>query len=749
MISNLAWRTCLLASTTTAIAVIGISTAAWAQEAPLTLDPIDVMAAGEGTGGATALTTTTRREELTDRMIEDMSDLSRRIDASVNFSSRLNTINLRGLDQNRVLTTIDGIRVPWLTDPRESAQGGLNAFDFDTLSAIDITRGADSTRYGSGVLGGAVSLYTLDPEDLLTDGRQFGTLVKGSYDSADQSWRSNAAMAARFNDTYFLLQGGYRIGHERENMGTIGGYGSTRTMANPEDYDQGNLLAKVHQYFGPHRFGLTGELFDRDRDIDDRTGTTDSYEIGSLRSGDRVRRQRLSASYDFVSPDGADWIDEAHVTGYWLRQRINRTTNGIRLRDPRADIIPGDPFFYGVPTGIYRRDNELQQTSYGISGDAVKEFDVGGVANRLRFGGELYRQDTQQYSAGVDNCPDVNWNFVPSPFGPQACTFLHSNESDMPDVESLVFGIYAENDILIPNSNVTLTPGVRFDWYEHNPRSTPTYESGSNFDGTLPDSNSDARLTGKVRAAWQATNELEVYAQWAQAFRAPSALELYQDFGAPGSYARIGNPDLDPETSNGFELGASYDTDLYGVSASVFNNYYRNFIDQVQIAPPGGEYPIGGIVGYENRNRVQIFGAELRGHWNFAPQWRTWGSLAWSQGRDTDEDEYLNSIPPLRAIAGLGYEAANWGADVSVTMAAARNKVGDGGFQAPGYGILDLTGWWEPEQLNGLRVQAGVFNVFDKKYWNAIDVPNNTSEATRDRFTETGRSFRVSISHRF
>src|SRR5690606_13561393 len=258
-----------------------------------------------------------------------------------------------------------------------------------------------------------------------------------------------------------------------------------------------------------------------------------------------------------------------------------------------------------------------------------------------------------------------------------------TNASDMPDVESLFFGIFAEDDIALPH-NVTLTPGIRFDWYDHSPKSTAAYERGPNFDGTLPPSNSDARVSAKVRAAWQATDDLELYAQWAQAFRAPSALELYQNYGQPGSYARIGNPNLEPETSNGFEVGARYETEVYGASISLFNNYYRNFIDEVQIRPPDAEFPVAGVVGYENRARVQIYGAELSGYWNFAPSWRTWGSLAWSHGRDTREDEYINSIPPLRAIVGLGYAAENWGGDVSVTMASARNKVSDGGFKAPG-----------------------------------------------------------------
>ncbi|MBB3147161.1 hemoglobin/transferrin/lactoferrin receptor protein [Phyllobacterium trifolii] len=700
-------------------------------------------------GEKSPLTTVTDRQEIQERMVESFEDLGRRVDAGVNFDTQNNSINLRGLDQNRVLTTIDGIRVPWLTDPRSNS-GGLNAVDFDGLSAIDITKGADSSRYGSGALGGVVQLQTLDPEDLLTDGRNWGAITKGVYDSADRSWRTNAAVAARANDTEFLIQGGYRQGHEFENMGDVGGYGATRTEANPLDFDQGNFLAKIYQNVdGGHRFGITGEYFKRDADIDDKIGSTASYVRGSLESGDDVERKRISASYDYISPDKTGWIDEAHAIAYWQQQILTKTTDGVRLPDSRARIIRGDPFFYGYPSGIYTRDNELKQDSYGLTGNVLKSTEIGNLTHTFRVGGEIYRQDLHQYSAGVDNCPDVDWSTIPQPFGPQSCRMLHSNSSDMPDVESLAVGLYAEDDIDVLNGRVTITPGGRFDWYDHRPQSTAAYEAGPNFDGTIPSSNSDSRFSPKLRATWHAAPDLDFYAQWAQGFRAPTALELFQNYGAPGSYARIGNPDLKPETSNGFEIGAKLENETYGFGGSIFNNYYRNFIEEVTIAPPGGEFPVGGITGYANLDRVQIYGAELRGHVNFADHWRTWASVAWTVGKDTENDEYLNSVPPVRAIVGLGYAVEDWGSDVSLTMASRRDKVSDGGFVAPGYALVDTTLWWEPKFAKGMKLQAGIFNVFDTKYWNALDVPDSISPAIADRYTEVGRSFRVSLTQKF
>lgn len=754
-----------LLSGSAAVVYLCLSGTALAQQAPANttgetpLETITVEGKKQARVAESPLTETTEREKLDQRMISDFKDFARRIDAGVNFNEATKSVNIRGLQDNRVLTTIDGIRLPWLTDPRDSAKGGGNAFDFDSLSAVDITKGADSSKYGSGALGGVVQLRTLNPEDIIEDGKTFGALTKSTYDSADDSLGGNAAIAGHFDDSWLLVQGGYKKGNETENRGNIGGYGATRTEANPSDFVQKNLLVKFHQYIeGGHRIGLTGELYNRDEDIENMRGTTSSYRQGSLKSGEEVDRKRFSASYDFISPDGSDIVDQASIIAYWQKERLNNRTDGFRLPDPRSFIIPGDPFLYGYPTGVYKRDNMVEQTSYGLTGNAEKQVDLGGLSHEFRFGGEIYWQDTHQYSSGVDNCPDVPWVFIPQPFGPQSCRMLHTNSSDMPDVDSTVAGFFVEDDIKLFDDRLTITPGVRFDWYSHKPKLTAAFEDSPNYDPAYMKNSDDFGISPKLRLAWQATQELELFTQYARGFRAPTVMELYQNYGSPGSYARLGNPDLETETSNGFEVGARYTGDDYSWSATVFNNYYRNFIDTVLIAPPGGEYPVGGITGYENLAKAHIYGVELGGEWRFQENWRTWGSFAWSQGKgkrkDALNDVYLNSVAPLRAIVGLGYFTDTWGSDVSLTMAAARNKTSGSGFQAPGYGLVDATIWWQPEKagdidLSGLRVQAGVFNVFDKKYWNALDVPDGTAPAGRDYFTEGGRSFKVSISKRF
>ncbi|WP_375705649.1 TonB-dependent receptor plug domain-containing protein, partial [Bartonella sp. AA86SXKL] len=167
---------------------------------------------------------------------------------------------IRGLDANRVLTTMDGIALPWFDDIVRG-RGGNTTFDFNALSTFDVIQGSDSSLYGSGALGGVVALRTLNPEDLITEEKDWGSLIKGGYHSVNNSWRIDQAFAVRVRQTFLLFQGSLTEGHERKNMGTVEGY-EERTRKNPAQFDKNNLLFKIHQYFnGNHRFGLTAERF--------------------------------------------------------------------------------------------------------------------------------------------------------------------------------------------------------------------------------------------------------------------------------------------------------------------------------------------------------------------------------------------------------------------------------------------------------------------------------------------------------
>lgn len=253
------------------------------------------------------------------------------------------------------------------------------------------------------------------------------------------------------------------------------------------------------------------------------------------------------------------------------------------------------------------------------------------------------------------------------------------------------------------------------------------------------------------------------------AYRPPTINEAYINFtNANGGYANVGNPNLKPETGNGFEIGANYAaTDLSG-SLTLFHNQYKNFIDVYRttttaVTTPGVGTP-GMLITWRNRDKVEISGVEAKARKDFANGIFLHGSLAYAYGKDKNTGEFIRSVAPFKSILGVGYEQEQWGVDLSTVISAGMREDGTATtitgssyqtFDAPGYGIVNLTGWWEPEQTKGLRIQAGIYNVFDKTYWNAVGVRDISTTATSSTnqpvafYSEPGRTFKISLTQRF
>ena len=75
-------------------------------------------------------------------------------------------INIRGLEGNRVLMMVDGIRLPQSFAFGAFASGRADFVDLNSLVGAEVLRGPTSTSYGSDGLAGAFFLRQLSPVDL-------------------------------------------------------------------------------------------------------------------------------------------------------------------------------------------------------------------------------------------------------------------------------------------------------------------------------------------------------------------------------------------------------------------------------------------------------------------------------------------------------------------------------------------------------------------------------------------------------
>ncbi len=668
---------------------------------------------------------TASRQEIEQKQITRIEDLGRSLEPGVNFNRNTGAVNIRGLEGPRVLTTIDGIPVPYLNDTTRGSSGGVDLFDFSSLAGVDIVRGTDSSRGGSGALGGVLGLRTLEPEDLFRNGRNWGAYTGILYDGSDDSIRPSGAFALRQGSTSALFQGSYAKGHELDTKGSLDVYGPLRTKSNPSDYDQHNLLFKLrHDLEGGHRIGVTAERCRRDRDTDDKRAQTltGNYRPGGYTTLNDGARDRVSLDYSY---DGGGFMNAANASLYWIDQMSGTGYNGYRWTTAR---------------GPAARWNTYDETTFGFIGSGEKLFETGTLNHRLTVGLDLAASTSEQYTAGYDNCL-VRYE--------PACNNLHTNQADEPEVDGKRFGLFVDDEIGLGDSNFFLTPGGRFDWVDRSPKMTDAFgENASNPE--LPSSFTDSAFSPKLRVAYRPSDTLEVYGQWAMGFRAPTAGELYSSFGGPGTYLRRGNPNLESETSQGFELGARFGDEDLGFRASIFHNRYRNFIEATTAAVQDRvNYPFG-ITEFDNLNRVQISGFEFAAHKRFVNGFNVAGSIAFARGENDETGAYLGSVPPIKAVASVGYATEYWGTDLTFIGVQGVSDKSDATFKAPGYGIVDVSAWWKPEQVDGLTIRGGVYNLFDRTYYDSINVRSTTvTSATDSYFSEPGRHFKLSVAKQF
>jgi len=268
-------------------------------------------------------------KNIQNKQINNLSDLSKQ-DAEVHFNRSNNSINIRGLDSKRVLTTIDGIPTPWFTTGPRGNDGGIDAFDFNSIAQIDIMKGVQATKEGSGALSSSLQLRTLNAEDILGD-KNLGIRIKADYAQTDASYGLNSAIASKVNDNTYLLQLGVRSGHENKTKGNVDSYNYLRSKANPSDNEQINALLKTNFNFGDHNIKLTAEHFRREKETDTRTsqGANDkgvtTYQIGKNQVTEYLTRQRLSLNYDWLNSSAIGFIDSVDNVIYW--QKINKHNN--------------------------------------------------------------------------------------------------------------------------------------------------------------------------------------------------------------------------------------------------------------------------------------------------------------------------------------------------------------------------------------------------------------------------------------
>lgn len=661
--------------------------------------------------------------------------------------------NIRGIDGDRVLTQIDGVQVPDSFFNGPYAQTNRNYVDPEIVKRVEILRGPASVLYGSNAIGGAVSYYTLDPDDIIKPGQDVGARLKTGYSSSDESWLTSGTVAGRTDEFDGLLHLSQRNGHETDSYGETGGTGLNRSRANPEDVRTTNVLAKLGwDYSDDARLGLTYENYKDDRDTNQLSAVGGPFAAGrgfgfyKARTGnDTVTRERFGLDHSF----GLDSLLADHVK-WTLNYQIAKTDQST------------EEIYAPSRTVLRTRDTTYKDRQWVFDLQADKSFTVADTDHFVTYGTTVKQDKVTGLRTGSGTCLTVAGSC--RVIGAASATDTLTPASDFPDPTINTYSLFAQDQITW--NNWTFLPGARYDYTQLKPKLTDEFlvTADQSGNGVVSDSSKTwHRLSPKFGTTYTFNNHYTWYGQYAEGFRTPTAKALYGRFeNIAGGYQVAPNPDLEPEKSKSYETGLRGQFEAGTFDVAVFYNKYRDFIDENAITPGYSATTFQS----NNIKHATIKGIELKGRLNLdtfgAPTGLyTQGSVAYLYGRNDDSGEPLNSVNPLTGVWGVGYDQDNYGALLNWTVAKRKNRVDstsfntpDGTstqFKTPGFGVLDLAGFYKV--TDDVTINAGVYNLTDKKYWQWDDVrgydsvgeASVTQPANLDRLTQPGRNVAINL----
>ena len=642
-------------------------------------------------------------------------------------------INIRGIDGNRILMMVDGVRIPesYAGGGSNGAISGRDMVESDTLKQVDIVKGPYSALYGSDALGGVVNMVTLSPSDFVDADKRGHFGLKYGYRSRDRSHGVTATAAGFHENAEGLLMLTRRQGHETENMGGDKSYSTSRTATNPQKNNAYNILAKGNIGNERHRLETLYEQYYHAND------TVLANGLGSQSRGpvtvatsesnarDRIRRQRIEAGYRYTS-EGR--LKEANLTAYQQK---------LRTEDDAVDVSITRMGARQLGNSTRYSDYGFEQVIRGLTGRGVWEFD-GAVKQTVVAGAEYKHTETARPrdSLTVDNLTGAVSKVYAGSTYPNK-TF--------PDSKRKTLSLYAQDSLTFGNG-IVLTPALR---YEKDKLNTSTDQAYLNANPTGTATRfSDSAFTPSLRLSMPMGEQFTGFATYSQGFRTPPFDSATMAFAnTTYGYAVIPNANLKSERSNSFELGMKFKNDRARAQVTAFYNRYRNFIDRTEV----GTAIIGGrpIIQYQYQNldRVKTYGAEASAAYKFLPGWQVSGSIAWMRGKQQD-GKPLDSAYPLNGVLGLDYTQEKWGVGTKLRWSKKHSRVSsDTVFQAPGYGVWDVGAWYKP--FKNLEIGANIYNVGNKKYWQHADVAGMSRTSVMDLYTESGRNFAATVQLKF
>ena len=484
--------------------------------------------------------------------------------------------SIRGQRGQRILLLEDGMRLS--NSRRQQSFGEIPGIvDVTSLERIEIVRGPASVLYGTDAIGGVINMITLRPTD---EG------IHGSagyrYSSQDKQHKGTGSLYGRLGSWSFRAKGTVR--GAGEYRAPTGSFGNIALDSNTTVFDTGTKDYNLEAYLG-YRLGRGSEVFAK-------------YE----------RYQADTSGFGYVDP-AAYAPDQPFIRILYPDQEFDKVTVGYR--GDRLDLAVADRIDV---VGYYQRNRRRLSNdvfvSFGIpdlpdAGVAVQSHnftDLGTIGARVEA--TKLAAGSVMLTYGLDMFRDASENSdssVTTVFGFGPPTPEVSTQPLVPYANYLNTGAFLQADWQFTRKASLILSG-RYQYIRAATEETP------GLTDTLQTRTYNT-LVGAANLMYEITPMVTLVGSVGRAFRAPNLVEQFFNGLTPeGAAYQVPNPDLSPESSLNFDLGARYRNRYLFLEAFWFRNEIR---DGIRIAPTGDS--LNGLPTYSNVNvdKLRFTGVEV------------------------------------------------------------------------------------------------------------------------------------------
>ena len=633
-------------------------------------------------------------------------------------------INIRGLDGNRVLMQVDGISIPRYEYGESFNVGRGDYIDYCSIKDVEVVKGPSSSLYGSDSIAGTVSFNSLQPSDLLKDGKESALEFPASFDGINNSTRACIRAATDFGQgTKGLIaisdgkSGNFNLKTSSEYIDDID--------ANTRSYY--GVLA--HELNDTSDISLTLESVNKDTSYTTASGNLNTT-VSSMYAQSEIseaERDRISLNYKNDLKNNNNLIDQIKINTYYQDTGFDNKSTYSQYSQ------------YASST----RSNDLEMNTYGIGIQLRSDVLIGNNDHVFTYGIDHSSMDGSRMSDVINNVTGAHSTNYP--------------RKSSPDTTVKKSAIYIQDEIFM--DKLKLVASLRYDNYDLDAENDSYYDYHSNVQKAI-DLN-EGSLNPKLGALYPVNDNVSVYGQYAKGFKAPTWSELNSSH-ANTTYYLLPNPDLKPETSNSYELGIRGNYSKYDFDIAAFYSNYNDFIKQFQST--GKDSQNRTVYKSLNAGEVNIHGLESRYNYFFNEDRKGFNlsnSIALTYGREEAGDIPLDSVNPLTIVNGIGYKTLDEKLSVDLLHTfQGKAKVKDDYQDTDAYG----NNRYLPEEWNrfdieakykassNLSLTAGIHNILDTKYYLHSDLRHalfTSGDTDKQRFSRPGRSLKAGFNYKF